>query len=648
MSSPKRILIVDPEEETRAQLVAALNDKGYSVLTAVNLAEVDEQLRQAVIHLAVTEISIEAGQPGLVCEPFEPVKALRKYNIPFIVFSRQDDPESIRRAFTVEGAEQHFSKRDDNALSELIAKIDKVFFKMKTNLNLQINGSPDPTTIAKQLGNLSGPDIHQPTDDDVRHILQQLFHEDISIHTYPLLKDKTQTGSILLRVRHKRQEGWARQVVVKLNTRYEIERDMANYQRLKPHMGGNLWVDLEEPAYSREWGGIFYRLIGVNDLENIRTLKEVFLHGDVEQVSNLLNAFFETPKKIFLSADREAMNLLEVYSRQLKLEAIPSKGNISLAPTLSFKGLDKQFLNPVVWLPAQDREQFEVFSQKYPCCSYLRGENVLVEDGKFWSLDFAHINEGHALNDFAELEANIKFNLMPMPSWRERLDFEQRLLAPHALTQTIDGNPPFEDQNLERAYHAIMMLRCLASQLVQLDNNGKPEYYQALLFHTLDVWQTKDDSIIKEHALLAAALLCERLNKWPKWDDTTGIPLTVHGKDCRSVPPPTPPVPLPTPAPNPTVQPDRPNRTKPIVGVSVIAALSIITLLIMSYFEVPLFGYAVVLVLIVFFAIIFFVLDDLISAKEATQSLQEMVLALLKQVGFKDKNEADNNNHSKP
>ncbi|MCB0165917.1 MAG: response regulator, partial [Anaerolineae bacterium] len=722
MSMPKRILIVDPEEETRVRLVTALNNKGYSVLTAVNLTEVDERLRQAVIHLAVTEIMVEPGQTGSAGDPLEPAKALRKYDIPFIVFSRHDDPENIRRAHR-ERAIDHFSKSDNPSYSELLLRIDKAFSEMTANLALQINGSPDPATIAAQLPNPKVTNPFCPTADDVSHILQNLFHEDTSILIYPLLKDKAQTGSVLLRVRPRRQK-WARQVVVKLSTRDEIKRDMAAHRHLQRHIGSN--VDLEEDAYSREWGGFFCRLSGVTELENIRTVKDVFIKEDLEEITALLKIFFETPRKITGSTEREPMNLFQVYTNQLNLDVVPSDKSEGQPSKLHFEGLDRDFLDPADWLPSQDKLAFEVFSQRFPCCSYLRGENILIENRNYWPLDFAHIGEGHALNDFAEMETDIKFNfLSTLPSLTDRFHFEHLLLAPSTLATKPD-NIPFEDKGLERAYHTIMTLRYLASELVQLNNNGKPEYYQALLFHTLDVWQRQEDEKLKEQALLAAALLCERLDKWPNWDDPNQVNRMAPEEDGVSISP----SPSQFPQANSTrssvgllvsnetpyntndvrdlvmatfddqelmiycfdnfrpvynkfalemsyiwkiqllidycekhdqfdellayikgnnpnqyskfipliERPSQPSTTMvstsrsqieiTLIGISVIAALSIITLLAMLYFEVPLFGYMVVLVLIVFFAIIFFVLDNLISAKDATQRLQEMVLAL--------------------
>lgn len=86
--------------------------------------------------------------------------------------------------------------------------------------------------------------------------------------------------------------------------------------------------------------------------------------------------------------------------------------------------------------------------------------------------------------------------------------------------------PSFSNPNLEKAYRVIVSLRKIAHKLIVLDGDMR-EYYWTLLFHTLKILQLPHiSSSKKEHALLAASLLCQRLDQWPEWD--VGLPEIAH------------------------------------------------------------------------------------------------------------------------
>jgi hypothetical protein len=318
-------------------------------------------------------------------------------------------------------------------------------------------------------------------------------------------------------------------VVVKFGARDEIAQEAANHRLLKPFLGGQRLAVLEGEAYSRQTGGLVYSLIGAEDWTVIRPFSEVFLVEPAATVITLLERFFtQTFKSLLAEARAEPMNLTLTYAESLHLTPL-KVGNAlkhfypqALEETrLSFEGVAGSFQNPLLWAVSEDRfRQFEMTARKCLCHGDLHGRNLLVDAaGYFWLIDFARAAESHALRDFVELETDIKFNLLPVSDLKLLLFFETALLVP---TTFQDELPPLSvaDERLSHAYQVILALRRLAVQLIQLEGE-MAEYYQALFWHTLNILRLRHIAPPgKTYALLAAALLSERLEQWPAWNHT--------------------------------------------------------------------------------------------------------------------------------
>jgi len=137
--------------------------------------------------------------------------------------------------------------------------------------------------------------------------------------------------------------------------------------------------------------------------------------------------------------------------------------------------------------------------------------------GRTWLIDFYKTGWGPALRDFAELESNIRYDLVGTESLRIRYDLEKTLLAPSRLNETIalQANPSPEQV---RAVAAIQQLRQLAYALT--DTEDVREYYIALLFYALrrvagftsTGIDTRSQQAPQYHALLSAAMICDKLS----------------------------------------------------------------------------------------------------------------------------------------
>lgn len=533
--SSKRILVVDNDPDVLDSVEYNLQTAGYEILTASSPEDARERLAREIVHLAIIDIRLRHEARIDDLSGFDVARELPDY-IPCVIFTAYEDRESIRRALGEVGANASLDKRNPDAASQLIEIVDKLFAsEVRVNFNLEIEGSLDLGRVAGQIEvPVTEDKDFRPSADDLRQVSQALFYDATSVYINFLLSPEpaptlTQAGSVLLQARPRFEEAWGAPMVVKLSARDEIAREANNYRIIKPFLGGHRLAVLEGETSSRQIGGLVYRLIGAQEWESIRTFSEVFLDEDTETVTDLLERFFgQTFGALFADARRETISLTTTYTEALSLT--PKKLRKALEgfhpealsePYVHFKGLQGSYMNPVLWaLHRGSFRHFEVVSRKCLCHGDLHSRNILVDaEGNFWLIDFARVERSHALRDFAELETDIKFNLLPVVDLQALLSFEHALLAPTNF-QATSPETYFANDRLDHAYRVVLALRRIASDLIDLEGDMR-EYYQALFIHTLNIMRLRYISAEKkEHALLSASLICQRLEDWPEWESS--------------------------------------------------------------------------------------------------------------------------------
>lgn len=116
-----RVLLVDNHQDVRNGLALLLAQNGYTVCAeARNQAEALLRLPGSEAALALVDISL--GDQG----GFELLDDLRRFKIPALVYSMNEAPETIQRAFTA-GASGYVTKREDpevllEGLREVLAR----------------------------------------------------------------------------------------------------------------------------------------------------------------------------------------------------------------------------------------------------------------------------------------------------------------------------------------------------------------------------------------------------------------------------------------------------------------------------------------------------------------------------------------------
>lgn len=348
-------------------------------------------------------------------------------------------------------------------------------------------------------------------------------------------------------------DGPGAEVVIKFGPRSSIDREFDNYNDFVMPYAPNRASQIRGEAVStKNLGAIKYGFVGGSPL-HLRDFRRFYLEGDVdlEAIYAVVNDLFEKSCEKWYGGRRPVRSAQEIkpldtwYREQLSLDQehtaelwavfarllqapnqfsshFQQKGKERLRIVL---GRDAVVLpNPLHWALEQKASQkksdfFSIPSLLAITHGDLNATNILVDkDRKTWLIDFFKTGYGPVLRDLAELETVIKFELIQTDSLVDRWELERALLEPTAFSQPITFESRSHSSELQKVIHAIQQLREIARSLSNTDDMF--EYYTGLLFYALkgiEGFSSKDDGVhcchvSQYHALLSAAILCDKLN----------------------------------------------------------------------------------------------------------------------------------------
>ena len=362
--------------------------------------------------------------------------------------------------------------------------------------------------------------------DEVLRLVEHLYRDCRSVRLEPL--GGGFSGSKVYRTQSVDRRG-KREVpfVVKIDTHPRIAKERVAVESVENLLGAASprmaeYMDLET------LGAIKYHFATMHGGE-VTTLQEAFrtardpeavrvLFGNV--VERVLLRLYQTP-----AVDR--LDLFDYYGYT------PANAQAALAPVdalgrraggvVSIPGLPEAFPDPeplYAALPVRRREPLEV------ACCVVHGDlnlaNVLLDgSGNTWLIDYFWTRLGHALQDIAKLENDLKFILVPLEddaALARAVEWERLLLAQEDLL----GPPPVlptalsAGAGIAKAHAAITRLRELSAHLLREAGLTGPcpatEYRIAQLrysAHTLSFDEC--DERQKRFALASSCLLAERL-----------------------------------------------------------------------------------------------------------------------------------------
>ena len=363
-------------------------------------------------------------------------------------------------------------------------------------------------------------------DDEERRLVEHLYRDCRSVRLAPIgggYSGSRVFGSFPIDRRGRREIPF----VTKIDRHDRIARERVAVEGVENLLGANAprladHVDLETR------GAIKYHFATMS-AGQVRTLqravREAASPDDVRRlfdvvIERLLRRLYQAP-----SVDR--LDLFEYYGYQPRyaertLARVAELGAVD-GGLVRVPGLAEPLPHPGRFyrlLEARRREPEEV------ACCVVHGDlnlaNVLLDDASnTWLIDYYWTRNGHALDDLAKLENDLKFILVPLPddAALERAVAYDRLLLAQDDLLSPPGEPPaglLDDPALAKAHAAVARLRALGAELLREAGLASPvparEYRIAQLryaAHTL-LFEEPDERQ-KRFALASACRLADAL-----------------------------------------------------------------------------------------------------------------------------------------
>ncbi len=526
-STAKQILLIENDPHMARVVPRRLKLAGYQVVVAHTVEEAHYALVNELFQLAIIDIRVSDDRSDSDTSGFMLARQLPPA-IPCLFHTAHDTKDNIREALGSIGAEDIIAKDDSDAPIKLITRVDELFRNsVGVNFELMIDSSIQLHRVAQQLARANACGGPPPQATDLTLVLRRLFREATTLHLTPLFAPKTSarhawSGAMLFRVQERRPQGSPVAMVLKLGSKADIAAEAVRYRASKPYLGGQRLAQLEGEAYSRNVGGLLYSLIGAQEAGTVQPLSEVLFTQATEVVIHLLERFFcQTFGQIFADAQPATLDLTEHYTTHLGLtvEKLRTRARdidpaLLTDSTIRWPGMNRALPNPLA-LAIQDntfRSLGVVDTHTTLCHGDLHSRNILVdEEHHFWLIDFARASLSHSLRDFAELETDIKFQVLPPQSLADFMALERALTGPSTWEE--EPTAILLPTRLQQAFDIITALRRIARERLAL-TGSMDAYYQALFWHALNMARLKTPSLAyKRQAIIAAALVTERLQK---------------------------------------------------------------------------------------------------------------------------------------
>jgi len=328
--------------------------------------------------------------------------------------------------------------------------------------------------------------------------------------------------SVVLRVY---EEGYEQPFVVKLAQAHKIKVEVERYEKfISRNIRGNFTARLERHAILWDIGGALYSYIGEFD---VKTFSRYYEEHPIEDIEDCLTQFFTGSWGKHYERGREKRNvsLFDLYQETWGNWYNKRVKNFSTQDLWQNGGINERLglPNPIEWFkrriaenPEQDLSIVEI-TREAITHGDLHGDNLLIDSQKnAWVIDFERSGEGHALQDFIELEADI-INRLEAHSEDVSSYYQMCLvIACQTEVKQLDENEmESRDPGIRKALQTISVLRSLALKCTGI--NDARQYLLGLLFNTIfrDTINNNEKYHARQsRALMQAGIFCHRLDHW--------------------------------------------------------------------------------------------------------------------------------------
>ncbi len=364
-------------------------------------------------------------------------------------------------------------------------------------------------------------------DDEERQIVEHLFRDCREVRLTPLsggFSGSRVFGTASLDASGRREVPF----VVKIDTHAKIAKERVAVESVENLLGAASprlaeYVDLETR------GGIKYHFATMHG-GDVRTLQKAFrATPDPAAVTALFESVIDRVlSRLYQGPTLDRLALFDYYGYRRDY----ADGALRVAAQLATESGDRlriEGLGESLPHPRRFYDRLFAGSRDEPvevACSWIHGDlnlaNVLIDaTGNTWLIDYFWTRVGHALQDIAKLENDLKFILVPLAddaaltravAWERALQSQQDLVADSPpLPALLDSDPA-----IAKAHAAIVALRRLGAGLLReagLPAPAPPREYQIAQLrysaHTLSFDEC--DLRQRRFALASSCLLAERL-----------------------------------------------------------------------------------------------------------------------------------------
>ncbi len=524
----KRILLVEDQSNVYVPLIRWLTRVGYHVTLGKTYQEVRMLLIKELFHLIIVDICLDemdkTNEDGL--RVLEYLEGLELNDVmPCIILSAHGTKENVLKA-TQELRVAGFVEKKPGFAKVLLERIEDLFEKeIQINFEIVYDDGSDALFSAIAQDILWPVESAKPPNALLTLQIQDLFGKAFAdVKALYITKMKPGlTGAALIRIRPTWTYGLGTSYVAKISRREKVEAERKHYRAFVRHYVPSHTVPQVEVVYTHHLGALIYDF-AERDGKPMDEFDQLYRTAETQEISDTLEYVFmkicgywynrrEQAHRNLLKLYYDAFNLTEAKLIERIQDVVPYYN-----PTLkTFPVSDPYFEvnNPITWL----RQCHDAcIMPVYQCITHgdLTGRNIMVDgEGKSWLIDFYRTYPSHILRDFVIMETDIKYRLMPTPSFDDFLALELWLLADTSESERIiDGLP----KKLRKTAMVVAKLRGIghhvAKGITAKYSDTQKEYLLSLLMATLNVVRLRHiENDRKKHALVSASLICEKLEE---------------------------------------------------------------------------------------------------------------------------------------
>ncbi len=522
---PYRALILDDDPEWLRMVGKTLRESNFVVDQSANLAEANVKIDDQNHHLLVLDISLTGANENrewldLLAKWIEKRKTESMKVVVLSHFSNVDRMREAFRAYHVADVQE--KQQFDNAVfgREMLQIMKGLELNPSLKIGWKHEGEAAEATAHIKLGMTrvkKGTALHQRVIEELDDLLCRLFYdaESILVSTMPTGR----SGAGIIRVDPNYRNGPGSSIVVKFGDVGNIEAEQEHYKEYVERRLARK-ASILKRARTRLLAGTCYLLLGADEFQSYAAFYAQENSSNVCRV--IENLFLSTCANWYTHTNGTTMLDLALVYRDL-LGMTPDNLTIALrqlssvqgGETLKFHALTTPvpIRNPIL------AAQKSFMEHIYTCITHgdLNGGNILVDlEGKTWLIDFLRTGEGHVLRDHAFLDLFTRCVLLGP----DEATLDERLLLEQALLQARKPNAGVavvglhsDNAALQKAFQTSLFVRSLAVKHGRHRNSTEmPDYELATMFYGTNMIRFYHLATVqKEHGLLAAGLLAERL-----------------------------------------------------------------------------------------------------------------------------------------